>query len=111
MVAGLSLRAIALFVVVVLGQIGGSVLLVRTAGFTQPGWSLLCALVYAVSLYCLAVLLREGAALGLLMPLMAATVPIGAILIATFVLGEAASWPRLGLLLLACAVVALASRV
>jgi quaternary ammonium compound-resistance protein SugE len=109
--AGLTARAIALFVVVVVGQIGGSVLLARTAGFTSPGWSLLCAAVYVVSLYCLALLLHEGAALSLLMPLMAAVVPMGAILLAVVWLGEGASWARLGLLTLSCAVVALASRV
>ncbi|AZI35618.1 hypothetical protein NT2_07_00970 [Caenibius tardaugens NBRC 16725] len=111
MVAGLSLRAIVLFIVVVLGQIGGSVLLGRTAGFTHLGWSLLCALIYVISFYCLAVLLKEGAALSLLMPLMAATVPIGAILISVFVFGEAASWMRLALLGLACVIVAVASAV
>lgn len=111
MVAGISLRVVMLFAIVVVGQIGGSVLLARTAGFTHPGWSLACAAVYAVSLYCLALLLHEGAALSLLMPLMAAIVPMGAILLAVVVLGEGASWARLGLLTLSCAVVALASRV
>lgn len=111
MTAALSLRAIVLFIIVVAGQIGGSLLLGRTAGFTSPGWSVLCAAVYAVSLYSLALLLHEGAALSLLMPLMAAVVPMGAILLAVFLLGESASWLRLGLLTLSCAVVALASRV
>jgi quaternary ammonium compound-resistance protein SugE len=109
--AAISARAIVLFVVVVLGQIGGSVMLARTAGFTSPGWSLLCAATYVVSLYCLALLLHEGAALSLLMPLMAAVVPMGAILLAVFWLGESASWLRLGLLTLSCAVVAVACRV
>lgn len=109
-VAGLSVRAIVLFLVVVVGQIGGSVLLARTAGFTHLGWSALCAAVYCVSLYCLAVLLHEGAALSLLMPLMAAVVPIGAIILAVVWLGEGPSWTRLGLLTLSCGIVALASR-
>ena len=71
MIAGLTLRAVALFLVVVAGQIGGSVLLGLTAGFTRPGWSALCALVYAVSLYSLATLIKEGAPLSLLMPILA----------------------------------------
>jgi quaternary ammonium compound-resistance protein SugE len=111
MAEGLTLRAVALFVVVVAGQILGSVSLVKTAGFTHPGWSVACAAIYALSLYCLALLLNQGAPLSLLMPLMAAIVPIVTILIAVLVLREGASMARLGLLLLSCAIVGLASRV
>jgi len=64
-----------------------------------------------VSLYCLAVLLRRAAPLSLLMPLLAATVPLAATLLAGPLLGEAINWPRMGLLTLACGVVAWASTV
>ncbi|KHK93049.1 DMT family transporter [Novosphingobium malaysiense] len=109
MMAGPTLRSMALFLVVVCGQIGGSVLLGYTAGFTRPGWSVLCASVYAVSLFSLATLLKEGAPLSLMMPLLAAVVPLGSIAMALVVLGEPASWPRIALLSLSCVVVGLAS--
>ncbi|MEZ5743599.1 MAG: hypothetical protein R3D89_07705 [Sphingomonadaceae bacterium] len=108
---GLTARVIVLFVIVALGQVGGSIMLGYTAAFTRPGWSIACALTYAVSLYCLAVLLRGGAPLSMLMPLLAAVVPIAAMLLAGPLLGEAISWPRMGLLTLACVIVAAASAV
>ncbi|NML93150.1 hypothetical protein [Novosphingobium olei] len=103
--AALTARVVTLFVVCALGQVGGSLMLGKTAGFTHPGWSAACALTYAVSLWALATLIREGGPLSLLMPILAATVPLVVILIAVFVQGEPASWPRLGLLTLACAVI------
>ncbi|WP_066553332.1 hypothetical protein [Croceicoccus bisphenolivorans] len=111
MPAELTARAVALFAVVVGGQIGGSILLAYTAGFTRPGWSVLCALVYAMSLYSLAVLLKEGAPLSLMMPLLAAVVPLGSMLLALTLLGEPASLLRVGLLVLACVVIGIASSV
>lgn len=111
MLAGLTVRAVVLFAIVVIGQIAGSVTLGMTAGFTRVGWSLLCAAAYVASLYALALLLKEGAPLSVMMPLLAAVVPIGAMVLAITVLGESASWARLGLLLASCGIVALASTV
>ncbi|WP_225205833.1 hypothetical protein [Novosphingobium huizhouense] len=101
----LTARVVTLFVVCAAGQVAGSLMLGRTAAFTHPGWSAACALTYAVSLWALATLIRGGGPLSLLMPLLAATVPLVVILIAVFVAGEPASWPRLALLTLACAII------
>lgn len=109
MTTGLTPRAFALFVIVVVGQIGGSVLLGYTAGFTRFGWSVLCAAVYAVSLFSLATLLKEGAPLSLMMPLLAAVVPLGSMAMALVVLGEPASWGRIALLSLSCVTIGMAS--
>ena len=111
MIEGITFRAVALFIVVALGQVGGSVLLAYTSGFTKPGWSLLCALMYVVSLYSLATLIKEGAPLSMMMPLLAALVPLCTIALAVAVLGESASWARIGLLSLSCGVIGLASLV
>lgn len=108
---GMTLRAAVLFAVVVAGQIGGSTLLGFTSAFTRPGWSIACALAYAVSLYSLAVLIKEGAPLSLLMPLLAAVVPLGTIVMALTILGEPASWTRVALLCLSCLVIGAASLV
>ena len=54
--AGVSVRMIVLFAVAVAGQIGGSLLLGRTEGWTNPLWSALCVAVYAPSFWALATL-------------------------------------------------------
>lgn len=108
---GLTLRVLALFALVVAGQIGGSTMLGLTSGFTRIGWSIACALTYAVSLYSLALLIKGGAPLSLLMPLLAAVVPLGTIVLALTILGEPASAWRIALLGLSCVVIGVASLV
>ncbi|MBF9152518.1 hypothetical protein [Novosphingobium jiangmenense] len=102
---GLTARVVMLFALCAAGQVGGSLMLGRTEGFTNAAWTAACGLTYAVSLYALATLIREGGPLSMLMPILAATVPLIVILIAVFLQGEPASWPRLGLLTLACAII------
>jgi quaternary ammonium compound-resistance protein SugE len=109
--AGITVRMIVLFVIAVAGQIGGSLLLGRTDGWTNPLWSAICVAVYAPSFWAIATLIREGGPLSLIMPLLAAVVPLAVALIAVLVLGEAASWARLGLLVFACAVIGVAGAV
>ncbi len=86
-------------------------LLGRTDAFRNLGWSVVCLGVYMISFYALATLIREGGPLSLILPALAATVPIATIIIAVFVLGEAASWQRFGLLVFACLVIGYAGTV
>lgn len=111
MTEALTPRVIALFLVVVFGQIGGSMLLAATSGFTRVGWSALCIALYAASLWSLAALIKGGAPLSLMMPILAAVVPLCTMIIGVTVLGEAASWSRIGLLCLSCLVIGGASMV
>ncbi len=69
------------------------------------------ALAYAISLYSLALLIKEGAPLSIMMPRLAAVVPLGTIVMALTILGEPASWPRIALLCLSCLVIGAASLV
>ena len=109
--AGLTARIIVLFIVGAAGQVAGSLMLGRTAGFTNMAWSAACLAVYCISFWGLATLIREGGPLSLIMPILAATVPLIVIFVSVFVMGEAASWPRLGLLTLACAIIGVAGMV
>lgn len=104
-------RVIILFLIGAAGQVGGSLLLGRTDAFRNPGWSLICLSVYMVSFWSLATLIREGGPLSLILPALAAIVPIVTIVVAVFIMGEAASWQRLGLLLLACGIIGYAGAV
>lgn len=110
-VAGLTVRVIVLFIIGAAGQVGGSLLLGRTDAFRNPGWSVACLAVYMVSFWALATMIREGGPLSLIMPALAAIVPIIVIGVAVFVLGEQASWLRLGLLTFACLLIGYAGTV
>ncbi len=111
MLAQIPLKVVAMVGLVVVTQVLGSTLLVKTEGFRLLGWSLACVAVYALSFYVLAETIRQGMALSLVMPILAALVPLATIVVAVTVLGEQASWPRLGLLSLACLLIGAAATV
>lgn len=109
--AGLTARVVVLFAIGAAGQVGGSMLLGRTEAFRNPGWSAACLAIYMVSFWALATMIREGGPLSLIMPALAAIVPILVVLLSVFVMGEPASWARLGLLGLACLLIGYAGTV
>jgi quaternary ammonium compound-resistance protein SugE len=111
MLAQIPLKAVLMVALVVVTQVAGSTLLVKTEGFRQPGWSLACVSVYAVSVWVLAETIRQGMALSLIMPILAALVPLATIAVAVTFLGEQASWMRLGLLSTACLLIGAAATV
>jgi len=106
-----TMRPVIMVKLVTLTQIAGVNMLIKTTGFRDPLWTLACLAVYAVSLFLLAETLRQGMALSLLMPILAALVPLASIIIAVVVFRENASGMRLGLLSLACALIGLAAAV
>jgi quaternary ammonium compound-resistance protein SugE len=107
----ISLRLVAMVGFVVVTQVLGSSLLVKTEGFRLPLWTLACLATYAVSLFALAETIRQGMALSLVMPILAALVPLATIAVAVTLFGEQASWLRLGLLSSACVLIGVASTV
>jgi quaternary ammonium compound-resistance protein SugE len=111
MPAAIPLRAIVMETLVTLTQIAGVTLLVKTAGFRDPMWTAACLATYAVSLFLLAETLRQGMALSLMMPILAALVPLASIIIAVAVFREQASWIKLGLLSLACVLIGVSAAV
>lgn len=103
--SGLTARLVILFAVGALGQVAGGATLGRTEGFTNPFWTAVCLLIFAVSIGALAKMVQEGGPLSVIMPTLAATVPLALVFIGVFFLGESASWPRIGLLALACVLI------
>ncbi|HZU64261.1 MAG TPA: hypothetical protein VFF98_11295 [Novosphingobium sp.] len=102
---GLTWRAGAMVLYVIVAQVIGASLLVKSAGFKAPGATLACVLVLVSSFWMMARIIQEGLPLGLLMPMLAALVPLATIGVAVTFLGEAASWARVGVLGVACMLV------
>lgn len=111
MLAGLPLRAVIMVALVAVTQVAGASLLAKTSGFRDPLWTVACLATYAVSLYLLAETIRQGMALSLVMPILAALVPLATIAVAVLLLGEQATWLRLGLLSGACLLIGAAATV
>ena len=109
MLEQISLRAVGMVALVVVTQVAGSSMLVKTAGFRDPAWTAACLATFAVSLFVLAETIRQGMALSLVMPILAALVPLATIAVAVMVLGEQASWLKLGLLSGACVLIGAAA--
>ncbi len=111
MLTQISPKVVGMIALVVLTQVAGASLLAKTAGFRDPMWTLACLAIYAVSLFLLAETIRQGMALSLIMPILAALVPLATIAVAVMVLGEHASWLRLGLLSASCVLIGVAATV
>ncbi len=107
----ISMRAVIMVALVVVTQVAGASMLVKTTGFRDPAWTAACLAIYLVSFYLLAETIRQGMALSLVMPILAALVPLATIAVAVTLLGEQASWSRLGLLSLSCVLIGAAATV
>ena len=107
----LSLKVVGMVGFVIVTQVLGSSLLVKAGGFREPMWTAACLLTYLVSLYVLSETIRQGMALSLVMPILAALVPLATIAVAVMVFKEQASWLRLGMLSGACVLIGVASTV
>ncbi|WP_221794505.1 hypothetical protein [Aquisediminimonas sediminicola] len=108
-IAGISVKVIAFFIFIVITQIAGSSMLAKTDGFRVPVWTAACLVTYFFSFWAMADVIRQGVPLSLLIPLMAAIVPLVVISIGVFVFGEAASFTKIAVLSAACIAVGLAS--
>lgn len=111
MASQVSLKFVAMVGFVVVTQVLGSTLLVKAGGFREPMWTAACLLTYLVSFYVLSETIRQGMALSLVMPILAALVPLATIAVAVLLFREQASWMRIGLLSGACMLIGVASAV
>jgi quaternary ammonium compound-resistance protein SugE len=88
MLENLPLRAISMVTLIAVTQIAGSTMLVKTTGFRDPLWTTACLATYLVSFFLLAETIRQGMALSLIMPILAALVPLATIVIAVTLLAN-----------------------
>ena len=92
-------------------QVIGLSLMPLTKGVTQLVPSIACVLAFLAGLGLMARLLNSGINLGILLPFMAAVVPLCAIAVGILFYGESASFIKLSLLVSACLVIGFASSI
>jgi multidrug transporter EmrE-like cation transporter len=101
---------VALFGGSVVAQLIGISLLPRTHGFSRPGYTLVCVLVFLIGFTLVAKLTYSGMSLGIMMPAMAAVVPLGTIAIGVLLYREKTSATRIGFLVGACILIGIANK-
>jgi small multidrug resistance pump len=109
--ANISARIIGLFSGAVVFQLLAVVLLPRTRGFTNPLPTLGCSALFVCGIWMVARMYYGGAKLGIMMPLLAAVIPIGIIVIGISLYGESASVLKVALLIGACGLIGAAASV
>lgn len=108
-IAGVSLQTVLLFCLIIATQVLGGALLPRTEGFHNLAWTAACLGTYGFSLWLMAFLINRGVPLSLLLPLMAALVPLALVGVGVAVYHEPASWGKIAWLLAACGAIGVAS--
>jgi multidrug transporter EmrE-like cation transporter len=105
----LSFASAGLFLVLISSQMVAISLLPRTAGFTDLYWTVACLGLYAISMWCLAYMIHAGMPLSVMIPILAALVPLVAIGIGVVFYKETASVLKIAILCGACGMVGVAS--
>ncbi|MGE4429695.1 MAG: hypothetical protein AB7E05_03015 [Sphingobium sp.] len=106
----LSLSLIFMFIGSAALQLAGVALLPASRGFTQPLPTVASALCFLGGVFLLARIIVSGVNIGTLIPLSAAFVPLCAIALGVLIYAEPMSWAKAVMLIIACGLVALASR-
>ena len=102
---------IAMLAASVVFQVIGLSLMPLTKGLTELVPSIGCGIAFLAGLGLMARLLNSGINLGILLPFMAAIVPLCAIAVGIMFYGESASLIKLSLLVSACLVIGFASSI
>ena len=105
----MSVTSVLIFLFSVAVQIGGITLLPKTAGFTKPLMTLACCTLMLLGIAALARLSYRGVELGILIPIMAATIPLLTIFMGIVLYQESASPLKLSLLGAACVLIGVAA--
>jgi small multidrug resistance pump len=106
----ISAQTIVTFAAVVVSQLIAVSLLPKTEGYTRIGYSLASLALFAFSFAAMARLIKNGTALGILLPALSATIPLVTVVIGIVLYGESASVPKIVLLVIACGLIGVASR-
>jgi multidrug transporter EmrE-like cation transporter len=90
---------------VIVTQIVGGIFLPKSEAFRNVPWTAAMLGTYGLSFYLMTVMIHRGTPLSMLLPFMAAVVPLALIGVGVWVYGEPASWSKLGVLTLACCLI------
>ena len=100
---------LALFLFLIVAQAASVSLVPLTNGFKDPLWTPICLTLVVLSFWSMAYIIKSGLPLGILVPLLSAAIPLVSICVGTFFYHEAASAPKIVLLIGACGLIGLAS--
>lgn len=101
---------VVLFLVAIVGQVIGASLLPATRGFTAIGPTAACLGTFTLAFFAMSRLIQSGVNLSLVVPIMAAAVPLVVIAISVLVYGESASPAKIALLVGATIAIGLAGK-
>jgi multidrug transporter EmrE-like cation transporter len=105
----MTINNIAIFLVALVSQLIAVALLPRTVGFTKIGPTILCCVLFIIGVGALSRLIFKGVELGLLIPIMAAVMPLVTIVVGIVLYGESASPVKLSLLGVSCVLIGIAA--
>ncbi len=108
-IMGISGKTILLFAAIIATQIIGGIFLPRTNAFRHVGWTVLCVGTYIISFWCMSVSISRGLPLSMLMPILAATVPLALVIVGVVIYREPASLQKIAVLGAACIAIGFAS--
>jgi multidrug transporter EmrE-like cation transporter len=107
--AGISLTVALMVLAAITAQVFALFLLPLTRGMTELLPSLGTIVGFLVSMVLMARIIHAGVNLSLLMPILAATVPLAGIALGMLYFGEAASLAKVAALIVACVLVGVAN--
>lgn len=110
-IAGVSLQTILLFVAIIVTQIMGGTMLPKTDAFRDIPWTTACLGTYILSFWMMALAISRGVPLSMMLPIMAALVPLAMVGIGVWLYGEPASFAKIAWLIGACGAIGIASAV
>lgn len=107
--AGISPLVIVMLLISAGAQILGLFLLPATKGLTLPLPTIAAAAAFLFGIGLMARIAHSGVNLSLLVPVLAAIVPIGAIMVGIFAYGETATLAKVATLVVACILIGVAN--
>ncbi len=109
MINMITFKIIALVLFSAIAQAVGVCLLPLTKGLTNLWPTVATVVCFFVGLAVMSRLIYFGVNLSALVPLVATIVPLSSVLIGVLMFGDAASWPRISMLVTACVIIGAAS--
>lgn len=106
---GVSVQTIGLFALIIATQILGGMMLPRTDAFRNLAWTAGCLGTYVLSFFMMALAISRGVPLSMMLPIMAALVPLAMVGVGVWMYGEAASMAKIAWLVAACGAIGVAS--
>ncbi len=103
--SGNAVTGVPIFLLALAGQITAAITLPLTDSFRNPGWTAASLASYFASIWLIAVLIKRGLGLSIIIPLISGVAPLSIALIAIFFGGEPGSVAKISALAVACVMI------